>query len=324
MAVNVFRLREAGERIAFLIHAVGAVECVAVLLTCEDGERSSRISRNERVELPAFGQPGRPAPELRHVVEDIAREDVAVIEAGVAALEFAIVVVSRLDVARRRDFVNRVSERVGELRAEVAPTRGAQRDLQRIVARIGPRLDLGDAAELWELPEERTPRVRRRRRARRYLVDVVVINQLARLIADVTDGQERIPRHLKLRINAEVLHVRRPQILVDGEDGERRVWRCAAEGGYASLDGKRAGAIRSGARIAGVEDWRRASRLTRNAASRVRTRAIIDKQVAVDDVVVDAVMAANYQIAAAPGRVRKAETRGEVVVVRRIERINIF
>src|SRR5262245_17420794 len=324
MAVDVFRLREAGERIAFLIHAVGVIACVADVLTCEDCERSSRISRNERVELPAFGQPGRPATELWHVVEDIAREDMAVIEAGVAAVEFAIVVVSRLDVARRRDFVNRVSERVGELRAEVAPARRAQRDLQRIVARIGPRLDLGDAAELGELPEESTPRVRRRRSARRGLVDVACVDELARLIADVTDGQEHILRHLKLRINAEVLDVWGAQVLVDAEDGKRRLWRCAAEDGHTGLDGKQACAIRTCARIARVEDRRRASRLTRNAASRVRTRTIINKQVAVDDVIEDAVMAANYKIAAAPGRVRKAETRGEVVVIRRIKGIDVL
>src|SRR5262249_34425524 len=82
------------------------------------------------------------------------------------------------------------------------------------------------------------------------------------------------------------------------------------EDGHAGLDGVRPIAFRTCARIAGVEDRRRASRLTRNAASRVRTRAIINKQVPVDDVVIDAVMAAKYQLAVAPGRVRKAETRG--------------
>src|SRR6266498_95245 len=297
MAVDVFRLRKAGERIAFLIHAVGAVARVALVHTGEDSEWGSRIGRDEGVELPAFSQEGQSLSELWHVVQNIAGEDVTVIEVGVAAVEFAIVVVSWPGVARRRDFVNCVSERVGELRAEVAPARRAQRDLQRIVARIGPRLDL---------------------------IDVVCVDELARLIADVTDGQASIPRHLKLRVNAEVLHVRRPQVLVDGEDGERRSWRCAGEDGHASLDGIRACAIRTCARIAGVEDRRRAGRLTRNAASSVRTGAIIDKQVAVDDVVVDAVMAAKYQIATAPRRVREAETRGEVVVVRRIKGIDVL
>src|SRR5215468_8419385 len=118
-----------------------------------------------------------------------------VIEGGVASVEPPIVIVGGAVIARKGLLIDGVTERVGELRAEVVPTARADRNLERVVARVCPGLDFGDTTELRKLADERPARIRRRCRTRPNLIDVVRVDQLPSLVAHVSDLQQNLSGH---------------------------------------------------------------------------------------------------------------------------------
>src|SRR5262249_42047798 len=142
------RLCDALKWITHLVGPVGAVPCVASIGAGQDGEGRTRVSGDEGVELPTSCQPCPPLSKLRYVIEQVARKQMPVIKAGIAPVEPSIVVIGRPVIARERLLVHCVTERVGELRAEVVPTAGADRQLERVVARICSGLDFSDPPEL--------------------------------------------------------------------------------------------------------------------------------------------------------------------------------
>src|SRR5215831_11185021 len=101
-----------------------------------------------------------------------------VIEGGVASVEPPIVIVGGAVIARKGLLIYGVTERVGELRAEVVPTAGADRQLERVVARICSGLDFSDPPELREPAEERPSGIGGRRRAGQDLIDIVRVDKL--------------------------------------------------------------------------------------------------------------------------------------------------
>src|SRR2546425_2747111 len=210
-----------------------------------------------------------------------------------------------------------MTKRVGKLRAEVVPIAGADRRLKRVVVRVGSRLDLGDTAELRESAEERSPRIGWRRSARQDLIDVVSVDQLTRLVSYVANLQHDPPRNLVLCVHTEILHVRRPQILVHGVGGERRLRRRAPKDELVRLHDHQTW-------IAYAEDRGGAARVSRNTTSRIRTCAVINEKVAIDDVVENTIVCADDELSAALRGEGEPETRSEIVVVSRVQRVNVL
>src|SRR5947199_6164490 len=126
--------------------------------------------------------------ELRNVINDVAREVVTHIEVSVAIVAAEVVVVGRPVVAHVRNLMARVPQRITKLRADAMPRGGAKRGLKRVVLRIRAGGNFRYTGELRERAEKGPAGVRRlAARIRQHLVDIVRIDQLASLIADIAN-----------------------------------------------------------------------------------------------------------------------------------------
>ena len=142
-------------------------------------------------------------------------------------------------------------------------------------------------------------------------------DQLASLVAHIGELQEDVLGHLILHVQSVILDVGRPQILVDAVDGKGWLRRGASKNELVLFHDHQIG-------IPDAEDGGRAGRLARNSAPRIRAGAVVNKQVAIDNVVVDAVVTADHPLAAPLGSEGEAETGGEVVVISRIQRVEVL
>src|SRR5260370_4998923 len=124
-----------------------------------------------------------------------------------------------------------MTQRVGKLPGQPVPRSPTHRKLHGVELRIACARNLGDAREIGELREDGPGGLQTGIgcRARSRLIDVLRDNQFPALASDVTGLNYDLRRKLMLNVQAEVLHVGGPKILIDSVHSERRLRRDAAK-----------------------------------------------------------------------------------------------
>ena len=147
------------------------------------------------------------------------------------------------------------------------------------------------------------------------MIDVFRNNQFPALTSDVTGLNYNLRRKLMLHVQAEVLHVRGPEILIDSVHSERRLRRDAAKD-WLVLDYGKCTAI-----VLNAKDRIRAAGISRGTPP-AGPCTVVNEEVSVCDIVVDTPGAADHRLTAAGRRKSKSYSRGKVVQVARIEGAN--